>query len=87
MTSSTTPTPTKTATSSTTKPPRQLPNPSDPLPYFAPLPPADVVTKCVDPGMMALTFDDGPFDYTNTLLDVLRQEQVTATFFVGYLVA
>ena len=87
MTSSGTRTPTKTSTASTTKPPRQLPDKKDPLPYFPPLPPADVVTKCVEPGMMALTFDDGPYDYTNTLLDVLSQEQVTATFFVGCLVA
>lgn len=32
--------------------------------------------------MMALTFDDGPGDYTEELLDVLEEYQVHATFFV-----
>ncbi|WP_433433577.1 polysaccharide deacetylase family protein [Nonomuraea sp. CA-141351] len=39
--------------------------------------------KCV-----ALTFDDGPGDYTDRLLDLLRQRDVRATFFViGQMVA
>lgn len=36
-------------------------------------------------GIIYLTFDDGPGDYTNTLLDVLDKYEVKATFFVtGY---
>lgn len=33
--------------------------------------------------MVALTFDDGPLDYTNDLLDLLAQKNVKATFFVA----
>jgi peptidoglycan/xylan/chitin deacetylase (PgdA/CDA1 family) len=32
--------------------------------------------------VVALTFDDGPSKYTNELLDVLKQNNVSATFFV-----
>ena len=32
--------------------------------------------------IVALTFDDGPSEYTNQLLDVLKREKVPATFFV-----
>lgn len=33
--------------------------------------------KCI-----ALTFDDGPSEYTSRLLDILKQQQIHATFFV-----
>lgn len=33
-------------------------------------------------GIIYLTFDDGPGDYTNALLDVLDKHEVKATFFV-----
>jgi peptidoglycan/xylan/chitin deacetylase (PgdA/CDA1 family) len=46
---------------------------------------AKVHTTCSRPGLFALTFDDGIFDYTNKLLDILSFNQVKATFFVnGY---
>lgn len=32
--------------------------------------------------VIALTFDDGPSEYTGQLLDILKREQVPATFFV-----
>jgi peptidoglycan-N-acetylglucosamine deacetylase len=32
--------------------------------------------------LMAITFDDGPSEYTSRVLDVLKQTQVPATFFV-----
>ena len=32
--------------------------------------------------VIALTFDDGPSEYTSELLDLLKREQVPATFFV-----
>jgi cellulose synthase/poly-beta-1,6-N-acetylglucosamine synthase-like glycosyltransferase/peptidoglycan/xylan/chitin deacetylase (PgdA/CDA1 family)/spore germination protein YaaH len=43
-----------------------------------------VIQKTGDhPGMVALTFDDGPDpDWTPKILDVLKQENVPATFFV-----
>ncbi len=33
-------------------------------------------------GKVALTFDDGPYIYTNDLLNLLKSNNVTATFFV-----
>lgn len=39
------------------------------------------------PRSVALTFDDGPSDYTRSVLKILKKERVPATFFVvGYLV-
>jgi peptidoglycan/xylan/chitin deacetylase (PgdA/CDA1 family) len=38
--------------------------------------------QCTKPGYVALIFDDGPSSYTPLLLDELKQENVTATFFV-----
>ena len=35
-----------------------------------------------DAKLIALTFDDGPGDYTNTLLDELKKRNIKATFFV-----
>ncbi len=34
------------------------------------------------PKKMTITFDDGPSDYTSAVLDILKQKQVAATFFV-----
>jgi peptidoglycan/xylan/chitin deacetylase (PgdA/CDA1 family) len=31
---------------------------------------------------MALTFDDGPFIYTSHILDLLKQYNASATFFI-----
>ncbi|KAH7208789.1 hypothetical protein DER44DRAFT_808887 [Fusarium oxysporum] len=42
-----------------------------------------VITTCTTPGVIALTFDDGPLDYTNDLLDLLDERDVQATFFVA----
>jgi len=39
---------------------------------------------CINPGDVALTFDNGPdLDYTNAILDILDREDVKATFFVN----
>lgn len=43
--------------------------------------PAQVV-DCVNDGDFALTFDDGPSPVTASLLDILAEEGVKATFFV-----
>ena len=40
------------------------------------------IYDCVNPGDMALTFDDGPFIYTSHILDVLDQYNASATFFI-----
>jgi len=42
---------------------------------------ATVISRCTKPGTIALTFDDGPFLYTNGLLDILQSRAVKATFF------
>jgi cellulose synthase/poly-beta-1,6-N-acetylglucosamine synthase-like glycosyltransferase/peptidoglycan/xylan/chitin deacetylase (PgdA/CDA1 family)/spore germination protein YaaH len=48
------------------------------------IPSSYVIERTGDhPGMIALTFDDGPDpDWTPAILDVLKQENVPATFFV-----
>jgi len=39
---------------------------------------------CINPGEVALTFNDGPsLEYTNTILDILEKENVKATFFIS----
>ncbi|KAL5615046.1 uncharacterized protein BROUX77_000883 [Berkeleyomyces rouxiae] len=38
---------------------------------------------CKVPGTMAITFDDGPYLYTNDLLDILAEYDVSATFFIN----
>ncbi|KAJ4304397.1 hypothetical protein N0V88_002010 [Collariella sp. IMI 366227] len=40
------------------------------------------IYDCVNPGEIALTFDDGPYIYTNDLLDKLKSYGAKATFFV-----
>jgi peptidoglycan/xylan/chitin deacetylase (PgdA/CDA1 family) len=40
------------------------------------------IYDCVNPGDMALTFDDGPFIYTSHILDLLGQYNASATFFI-----
>jgi peptidoglycan/xylan/chitin deacetylase (PgdA/CDA1 family) len=41
-----------------------------------------LITSCLVPGTIALTFDDGPWTYTDQMLDVLQSFNVKATFFV-----
>lgn len=43
-----------------------------------------VPNKIIDPNqkMIAITFDDGPSRYTNEILDILNNYEVTATFFI-----
>ncbi|KAF9279184.1 hypothetical protein BGZ68_008075 [Mortierella alpina] len=43
----------------------------------------NVITSCDLPNTLAITFDDGPFEYTAELLDLLNQEQIKATFFMN----
>lgn len=39
--------------------------------------------QCVSAGMFALTFDDGVFEYTSELLDLLDKNSVKASFFIN----
>jgi len=48
----------------------------------APAPEADIVSP-VPKGMVALTFDDGPSDFTDRLLDCLEANNAKATFFLA----
>lgn len=38
---------------------------------------------CTTPGTVALTFDDGPFAYTDQVLDTLANAGMSATFFLN----
>ncbi|KAK6344343.1 hypothetical protein TWF696_007982 [Orbilia brochopaga] len=40
------------------------------------------IFDCQAPGTIALTYDDGPFDYTVQLLDILQAARAQATFFI-----
>ncbi|KAI9247033.1 hypothetical protein BY458DRAFT_527497 [Sporodiniella umbellata] len=44
---------------------------------------AQVYTTCSVPGTMALTFDDGPYEYTWALAKSLHDQGITATFFMN----
>jgi peptidoglycan/xylan/chitin deacetylase (PgdA/CDA1 family) len=62
------------------------PQPNPPSNSYPPLDASKktaMVTKCNRPGVFALTFDDGVFDYTDALLDVLTSNNVKATFFIN----
>jgi peptidoglycan/xylan/chitin deacetylase (PgdA/CDA1 family) len=42
----------------------------------------DDIYDCVEDNVIALTFDDGPYNYTNDLLDTLKLYGFHATFFI-----
>ena len=42
-----------------------------------------IIEHCTVPGVVALTFDDGPFIYTNHILDLLDEYCAKATFFIN----
>ena len=41
------------------------------------------ITQCTQPRTLALTFDDGPSENTEQLLDILRDNDAKATFFIS----
>lgn len=53
-----------------------------PRPELGSVPYGQLITTCNEPGTIALTFDDGPWEYTEDLLDILRDYGAEATFFV-----
>lgn len=44
---------------------------------------AQVISTCTVPGTIALTFDDGPYEYTWALAETLKKAGITATFFMN----
>lgn len=53
---------------------------SDPVTRALP-PKAALITSCTVPGTVALTFDDGPFTYLQTVVDTLKAAGAVGTFF------
>jgi peptidoglycan/xylan/chitin deacetylase (PgdA/CDA1 family) len=47
------------------------------------VPVGTVITHCTQPGVVALTFDDGPFAYTDQALNLLNNAGFKATFFMN----
>ncbi|CAE6491102.1 unnamed protein product [Rhizoctonia solani] len=50
-------------------------------PRFGPRAGANLVTKCSVPNTVALTFDDGPYTWTQNLVDLLDENSAKGTFF------
>ncbi|KAF9098605.1 hypothetical protein BGX27_000759, partial [Mortierella sp. AM989] len=42
-----------------------------------------IIVSCTVPNTLAITFDDGPFEYTEALLDFLKEEDAKVTFFLN----
>jgi hypothetical protein len=57
---------------------------ANPIEHFKRAGPAagQVITKCSSSGVLALAFDDGPYQYTQTLIDTLNAGGAKGTFFV-----
>lgn len=49
----------------------------------SPIPYGIIITHCNSPGVVALTFDDGPYIYTGQMLDTLSQHGARVTFFLN----
>ena len=43
--------------------------------------PGVVINKCSQPGVLALAYDDGPYQYTSQLVDILDKGGAKGTFF------
>ena len=52
-------------------------------PLSSVIPFGTIIDRCTVPGTFAITFDDGPYIYTAQVLDLLKSNGVTATFFVN----
>lgn len=44
---------------------------------------ASVFAECTNPGVIAVTFDDGPYAFTDTVLDLFGEAGMKATFFLN----
>lgn len=47
------------------------------------VPVGQLIAKCTVPGTIALTFDDGPYLFTQGVMNRLRDNNMKATFFVN----
>ncbi|EPS40850.1 hypothetical protein H072_5284 [Dactylellina haptotyla CBS 200.50] len=50
--------------------------------YLGNVPYGEAIFGCHTTGQIALTFDDGPYEYTTELLDILKAGKAKATFFI-----
>ncbi|KAL8909600.1 MAG: hypothetical protein Q9207_000098 [Kuettlingeria erythrocarpa] len=55
---------------------------NDPRPLLGSVTYDDDIYECTQANVVALTYDDGPYLYTNQLLDTLKSYGFTATFFM-----
>ncbi|PYH49695.1 uncharacterized protein BP01DRAFT_331038 [Aspergillus saccharolyticus JOP 1030-1] len=55
-----------------------IPRPLDGAALYGP----NIIRSCTVPGTVALTYDDGPKEYTKDLLDLLDRYEAKATFFI-----
>ncbi|PNP59167.1 hypothetical protein THARTR1_01415 [Trichoderma harzianum] len=53
-----------------------------PRDHVGSVPYGEGIYHCSKPGTVALTFDDGPWEYTEELLDILEERGAKATFFI-----
>lgn len=51
-------------------------------PHFGGVPYGEVIATCKVPFTFAMTFDDGPNEFTRDLLDILDKYEAKATFFI-----
>lgn len=47
------------------------------------VPVGSIITQCTKPGVIALTFDDGPYAFTTEALNTLNAAGFKATFFMN----
>lgn len=55
---------------------------NDPRPVLGGVTYTDDIFDCIQANTVALTFDDGPYQYTDQLLNILKQYNFKATFFI-----
>lgn len=67
----------------TTAMPAPLPQATSCAPANTAVPVGVVIDRCTIPGTIALTFDDGPYQYTADLLDLFSRSGARGTFFVN----
>ncbi|KAK5459874.1 hypothetical protein LTS15_004003 [Exophiala xenobiotica] len=56
---------------------------NEPRPKIGQVPYGRLITTCTTPNVIALSYDDGPSNNTEKLMDVLKKHDAKATFFVS----
>ncbi|KAF3491976.1 uncharacterized protein GIQ15_01493 [Arthroderma uncinatum] len=84
-TPTTTPTTTSARTTSTSSTVTPTPTSTTPVPAQSAIavPFGQIIKGCTVNGTVAITFDDGPYDYTSELLDIFDSNGAKATLFVN----